>query len=151
MLECGTCCRSYHSPCLSSLPDVNKRFHCPPCQGRGWHEAPPLSEPHLTRQPSASAVAGEMPAAVDGAETRNKEQQTTADESPTHTGVDLPLFDDSELQTQENAGLCEGQSSLATQTRGSLVSSAAPQRVSGAKRKLDLNQPEDSHKKTTKH
>jgi hypothetical protein len=105
----------------------------------------------MTRQPGASAVAGEMPAAVDGAEARDKEQQTTADESPTHTGVNLPSFDDSGPQTQENTGLRERQSPLAPQTRGSLASYAAPQRTSGAKRKFDPNAPERNHEKTTKH
>jgi len=56
MVECKTCCRSYHKLCLSLPPERDEAFHCPACTARGWHEAPPLSKVPLsgrTREPGA--------------------------------------------------------------------------------------------------
>lgn len=41
LLECITCCRSYHLACAHSFRTADSPFQCPACKGRGWDEAPP--------------------------------------------------------------------------------------------------------------
>ncbi|KAF2093296.1 hypothetical protein NA57DRAFT_61807 [Rhizodiscina lignyota] len=41
MLECMTCCRSYHIACCNPISPSDSGFQCPTCRGRGWDEEPP--------------------------------------------------------------------------------------------------------------
>ncbi|KAL7809034.1 hypothetical protein V8C26DRAFT_412251 [Trichoderma gracile] len=43
MLDCNTCCRSYHQDCVApTVPELHKHFYCDACTRRGWHIQPPL-------------------------------------------------------------------------------------------------------------
>ncbi|QYS99602.1 PHD-type domain-containing protein [Trichoderma simmonsii] len=58
MLNCPTCCRSYHQNCV--VPKVSERqktFYCDACTKRGWHIQPPSFEDnksnHLHTKPAS--------------------------------------------------------------------------------------------------
>lgn len=61
MLDCDTCCRSYHQNCVvPTVPERQKKFYCDACTKRGWHIQPPSFEDnksnHLFTKPADEPV-----------------------------------------------------------------------------------------------
>ncbi|KAL7918265.1 hypothetical protein ACQKWADRAFT_323943 [Trichoderma austrokoningii] len=50
LLDCGTCCRSYHQTCVPKLSEQRKELYCDVCVKRGWHTHPPLFEDEKSYQ-----------------------------------------------------------------------------------------------------
>ncbi|KAL6886048.1 hypothetical protein GGI43DRAFT_426384 [Trichoderma evansii] len=56
LLDCDTCCRSYHQACVPKESERQKEFYCDACVKRGWHTHPPLFEDEKSNQSQLKAV-----------------------------------------------------------------------------------------------